>query len=452
MQRPCKPGSSRINATICRTPMPRSFDYNPVMNIFSSLPGHIQLRRLVNLRSLAVAAQLLTLAAVWKILELDMEWLPMLGGIAVLAIINFFTLLRLRSSKPVANLELFLQLSIDVLVLSILLYYAGGSTNPFVSLYLLPLVIAAATLPSRLTWGMAALTTTCYSLLIVYYIPLPHNHHNMDNAFNTHVMGMWLGFVISAVVVAYFVVKMAQAVRSRDEMLVKVREEILRNERLVALGTQAAGAAHELGTPLSTMAVVIGELQHDIGADQPELRDSLTLLDEQVRGCRRILDKMMLNAQDSGSTTLQPADELIAEVLDEWQLLRPAAQYRYDNSDAGPAPCIKVDVTLRAALMNLLNNAVDASAQAIEINTRWDSSNFILEIRDWGAGLSEEVALKAGSAFFTTKTEGRGLGLFLANATIERLGGTVRLFNREEGGATTKLTLPIAQTLSGDGR
>jgi len=417
--------------------------YNSAMNLFSSLPGHIQLRRLVNLRSMTVTAQLLTLFAAWQLLEMDLEWLPMLTGIAALTLINILTLLRLRNSKPVAHLELFAQLGSDVLALSVLLYYAGGSTNPFVSLYLLPLVIAAATLPSRFTWAMAALTTACYSLLMVYYIPLPHNHQDMDSAFNTHVMGMWLGFVISAVVVAYFVVKMAEAVRSRDELLAQVREEILRNERIVALGTQAAGAAHELGTPLSTMAVVIGELQHDADASPAELRESLTLLDEQVRSCKRILDKIMLNAQGSGTTTLQTADNLMAEVLDEWQLLRPAANYQY-NSSPQPAPLISVDVTLRAALMNLLNNAADASPHAIEINSRWDSANFILEIHDNGTGLSNEVALKAGSAFFTTKTEGRGLGLFLANATLERMGGTVRLFNREQGGATTELTLPVA--------
>lgn len=418
-------------------------DYNYQMNLLSSLPGHVQLRRLINLRSFAVAAQLVTLFAAWKILELDLEWLPMLIVIATLATINFFTYLRLGNSKPVISLELFLQLGIDVFGLSILLYYAGGSTNPFISLYLLPLVIAAATLPSRYTWGMAALTTACYSGLMVYYIPLPHNHEDMDNAFNTHVLGMWLGFVISAVVVAYFVVKMAEAVRSRDKMLVKVREEILRNERIVALGTQAAGAAHELGTPLSTMAVVIGELQHEECA--PQIQESLTLLDEQVRGCRRILDKMMVNAQDNGSSTLQTADNLMAELLDEWQLLRPAAQYRYDNRAAQPSPLIQIDVTLRAALMNLLNNAADASPESIEIITRQNSSHFSLEILDRGEGVSEDVALKIGSAFFTTKTEGHGLGLFLANATIERLGGTVRLYNRDGGGATTRLTLPIAQ-------
>jgi two-component system sensor histidine kinase RegB len=421
-----------------------STDYNLAMNgaLHSSLPGHSQLRRMVALRSIAIAAQLITLAVVWKILELKLDWEPMLLTIATLASINLFTLLRLRNVRIVSNPELFAQLSVDVIALTILLYYGGGSTNPFISLYLLPLVIAAATLPARYTWSMAALTVACYSLLMVYYIPLPHIHHHEDEAFNIHVMGMWLGFVISAVVVAYFVVQMAHAVRQRDEMLARVREEILRNERIVALGTQAAGAAHEMGTPLSTMAVVIGELQRS-AASPSELRDSLTILDEQVRGCKRILDKIMASAQDSGAVMLRPADALMAEVVDEWQLLRPTAQYHYHSSGVQPAPRINVDVTLRAALMNLLNNAADASPQPIDIHVHWDAANFKLEIRDHGQGLSNEASLKAGSAFFTTKKDGRGLGLFLANATIERMGGTVRLFNREGGGATTELTLPL---------
>ena len=446
--------------------------------ILSSLPGHDQLRRYVALRNIAIIAQLITLAVVWKILELGLDWQPMLLTIATLASINLFSWLRmggtegsghpavsllrglrLRNINIVSNSELFAQLSVDVIALTILLYYSGGSTNPFVSLYLLPLVIAAATLPGRYTWGMAALTAACYSLLMAYYIPLPHIHQHGDDAFNIHVMGMWLGFVISAVVVAYFVVQMAQAVRSRDEMLVRVREEILRNERIVALGTQAAGAAHEMGTPLSTMAVVIGELQHDLADTQPALRDSLAILDEQVRGCKRILDKILANAQDGSATLPRSVEELMAEVLDEWQLLRPTAQYHYSSPGSPPdkgagglgrpggvaAPLLNADVTLRAALMNLLNNAADASPQTLEIRADWDTASFTLEIRDQGTGLSEEATFKAGSAFFTTKSEGRGLGLLLANATIERMDGTVHLLNREGGGATTVLTLPIVR-------
>ena len=365
-------------------PQPLLCDYNCAMSstILSSLPGHSQLRRLVVLRGIAIAAQLITLGIAWKILKLQLDWQPMLLAIAMLASINLFSWLRLggsegsghpaasplrgsrlRRDSSVSNQELFAQLSVDVIALTILLYYGGGSTNPFVSLYLLPLVIAATTLPARYTWSMAALTAACYSLLMVYYIPLPPIHQHGDDAFNIHVMGMWLGFIISAVVVAYFVVQMAQAVRIRDEMLARVREEILRNERIVALGIQAASAAHEMGTPLSTMAVVIGELRHDAAANPPALRDSLTILDEQVRGCKRILDKIMANAQDSGATLPRPVDELMAEVLDEWQLLRPTAQYHYSSLTPPGLPCssspdkrrpggvsaprINVDVTLR---------------------------------------------------------------------------------------------------------
>jgi two-component system, sensor histidine kinase RegB len=313
------------------------------------------------------------------------------------------------------------------------------------------------------------LTTLCYTFLMKFYVPLPMLHgqspaasgmHDLagmggmarESIFSLHVLGMWLGFVLSAAIIAWFVVRMAQAVRQRDETLARVREEILRNERIVALGTQAAGAAHEMGTPLSTMAVVIGELRNDGAADQTALHDSLAILDEQVRACKRILDKIMANAQDSGAALPRTADELMDEVVNEWQLLRPAAQYHYRCSGIQPPPRLSTDVTLRAALMNLLNNAADASPQPIEIVSRWNSSVFTLEIYDQGAGLSEDAALKAGSAFFSTKQEGRGLGLFLANATIERMGGTVRLFNREEGGATTELTLPvIAEPATGAG-
>jgi two-component system sensor histidine kinase RegB len=212
-----------------------------------------------------------------------------------------------------------------------------------------------------------------------------------------------------------------------------------------------------MGTPLSTMAVVIGELRHDLPEDQAGLRDSLTILDEQVRGCKRILDKILSSAQDDGGMALQSVDGLMNEVLNEWQLLRPTAKYQYSSYEAGLAddlhkgtpeggatPQLNVDTTLRAALMNLLNNAADASPQGIEIISRCDAAHFILTVLDHGAGLSEEAARKAGSAFFTTKREGRGLGLLLANATVERLGGTVRLTNNPQGGASTELTLPLA--------
>lgn len=412
------------------------------------------LRRLVLLRSIAVAAQFATLALVYRFLEMKLQWAPMLTTVAMLALLNLLTWWRLRAAYPVFNLELFAQLCADVLALSVLLYFGGGSANPFISLFLLPLVIAAATLPRGYTWAMAAITTGCYTLLMRFYAPLPtasrHTEHEghlqhfipQDEVFNMHIVGMWIGFGISTVVVAYFVVKMAYAVRERDEALARMREETLRNERIVALGIQAAGAAHELGTPLSTLAVVIGELQHD-PAILPEWRDSLTILDGQVRACKRILDKLLANAQDSGTHIMQTLHQFLDATLDEWQLLRPEVQYRYRPSVAQPVPQLHTDPALRAALLNLLNNAADASPQGIDIHTHWDADNVTLKIQDHGSGLTPEVEDRLGSAFFTTKKEGHGLGLFLANATVERMGGSVRLVNREGGGTTTEVTLPL---------
>jgi two-component system sensor histidine kinase RegB len=447
-------------------------------SLLATQTGHSHLRRLFLLRCGTILAQFATLILVHRFLSPDFAWTPMLGAVCFLTLVNLLTWWRLSLDFPVGNLELFLQLSIDVLELTVLLYYGGGSTNPFVSLYLLPLVIAAATLPRRLTWGMAALTLTCYSLLMVWYVPLPggghmqhapaavqqmdHSQHNMammdmstmnmaaapsavvttsplGDAFNTHILGMWLGFVISALVVAYFAVEMARAVRVRDAQLNRVREEILRNERIVSLGTQAAGAAHELGTPLATMSVVIGEMRRD--CSDPEHQDSLNILDDQVRNCKRILDSLLAHAQETSSEL--SLEEFIRTVLDEWQLLRPTVHYRFHVKGLQPSPRVRADLALRSALLNLLNNAADASPEEMDILLRWDETNLTLEIHDHGPGLTSEVASRAGSVFFTTKQEGHGLGLFLANATLERLGGSVRLSNREGGGATTEVILPL---------
>ncbi|MFH2134400.1 MAG: ATP-binding protein [Pseudomonadota bacterium] len=446
-------------------------------SLLASQTGHSHLRRLFMLRNWAILAQLATLLLVHRFLSTDFAWLPMLTTVATLALANVFTWWRLSRDYPVSHLELFVQLTLDVTILSVLLYYAGGSTNPFISLYLLPLVLAAAILPRRYTWGMAALTLACYSLLMVWYVPLPsgdaHAQHNMQamtqiapdqhaghndpdfcrtepvpaaapepsplgDAFNTHVLGMWLGFLISAAVIAYFAVEMAAAVRLRDAQLNRVREDTLRNERIVALGTLAAGAAHEMGTPLSTMAVVIGEMRDE--CDNPEQKENLSLLDDQVKNCKRILDTLIRHAQE-------PPDEVDVEsflydVLDEWQLLRPTVHYRYRVDGVQPAPHLSADPALRAALLNLLNNAADASPDEMDILLHWNDERTVLEIRDHGPGLTPEAAERAGAAFFTTKEEGRGLGLFLANATLERLGGSVQLSNREGGGATTEVVLP----------
>lgn len=411
----------------------------------SQSPLSKNLQRLFLLRNIVIAAQCLTFALAYWVLEMQLQWTEMVTVAALLAVLNLATWLRLRRNWPVSSIEFFAQLLIDVFALSALLYFSGGSTNPFISLYLLPLTIAAAALPWAYTWLMAAITISCYTLLLFYYVPLPHDHEEHISEFNLHVSGMWLAFVLSTVLIAWFVVKMGISIRERDKDLALAREQALRNEQIIALGTLAAGAAHELGTPLATMAIVTGELQNDY-TENSEFQNSIRILRDQITHCKHTLTQLLADAgqarAEDGSG--QAADYFLSQVLDKWQLMRPSVKFTYQGKGVQPAPQILNTQLLSQSILNLLNNAADASLKHIEIEANWNERELQLEILDYGEGLTGEAAQRAGEAFFTSKAPGQGfgIGLFLANANIERFGGSVRLTNRE-GGACTKVILPL---------
>ncbi len=412
----------------------------------SQSPLSKNLQRLFWLRNIAIAAQCLTIGLVYWTIDIEIPWAQLVLVVALLALINFLTWIRLHRKWPVSHLEFFLQLLIDVLALSTLLYFSGGSTNPFISLYLLPITIAAATLPWRYTWVMAFITIACYTLLLFVYVPLPHEHSNHLIEFALHVSGMWLAFVLSTVIIAWFVVKMSASIRDRDQDLAKAREHALRNEQIIALGTLAAGAAHELGTPLSTMAVVTGELQQEYTQDN-EFQNNIRILRDQITHCKQTLTQLLAKVgqtrAEQGSEL--PVNEFLDQILDKWKLIRPSVQYTYHCTDKQPIPRIMDNQLLSQSILNLLNNAADASSKCIEIKSDWDNQMLHLEIVDDGEGLSAEAMQRAGEAFFSSKTPGQGfgIGLFLANANIERFGGSVRLFNLEQGGACTQVILPL---------
>jgi two-component system sensor histidine kinase RegB len=411
----------------------------------SQSPLSKNLQRLFLLRNIVIAAQCLTFALAHWVLEMQLPWTQMVAVTALLTLLNLVTWLRLYRSWPVSSIEFFAQLLVDVFALSTLLYFSGGSTNPFISLYLLPLTIAAAALPWAYTWVMAAITISCYTLLLFYYVPLPHDHEEHNTEFNLHVSGMWLAFVLSTVLIAWFVVKMGISIRERDKDLALAREQALRNEQIIALGTLAAGAAHELGTPLATMAVVTGELQKDY-TENNEFQNNIRILRDQITHCKHMLTQLLADAgqarAEDGSG--QAVDYFLRQVLDKWELMRPSVKFTYRSKGVQPAPQILNTQLLSQSILNLLNNAADASLKHIEIEANWDQQELHLEILDYGAGLTGEAAQRAGQAFFTSKAPGKGfgIGLFLANANIERFGGSVRLTNRE-GGACTQVTLPL---------
>ncbi len=300
---------------------------------------------------------------------------------------------------------------------------------------------------------MAAVTASCYGLLFFFNLPLAGMHSGHDEAgFHLHLVGMWVNFVLSAGFIAFFVARMAQAIRSRDAELARQKENALRNERIVALGTLAAGAAHELGTPLSTMAVVLGDLAKDY-ADKPDLARDLITLRQQVETCKQTITRMVAAAGQARAEGggAQPVDEFLRETLERWRLLRPSVSLTEQLSGSAPAPTILTEQTLQQAIVNLLNNAADASPESIELDCSWGRDRLRLEIRDRGAGLSDEAELRAGHGFFSTKPqgEGNGIGLLLARATLERLGGNLRLEGRADGGVCTLLELPLGRLAPG---
>jgi two-component system sensor histidine kinase RegB len=411
------------------------------------------LKRLMLLRSALACALALTICVVVLGFGIDLRLNLMTGIVLLLPAANLVARVRIRRGGGIREIEFFLQLLLDIAVLSALLYLSGGSTNPFVSLYLLPLVIAATTLPPPYAWSTAAVTVTCYGLLFFINLPLNGIHSGHGEAgFHLHLVGMWVNFVLSAGFIAFFVVRMAQAIRTRDAQLTQQKEEALRGERIVALGTLAAGAAHELGTPLSTMAVVLGEMAKD-HSSAPDLTADIAMLRRQVDICKQTITRMVsaagqARAEGGGA---EPLDRFLRDTLERWRLVRPAVTVSERLTGPAPAPEILSEQTLRQAIMNLLNNAADASPREVELECDWNRERLRLEIRDRGPGLSGEARQQIAGGFFTTKPQGQGngIGLLLARATLERLGGRVSLTPREGGGVCTLMELPLSTLVPG---
>lgn len=432
------PWNLRGNQTMPPAPAPAPSDQ-----------GASHLRRMLQMRWYAVGGQLALILAARPLLDITLPLIPMFAIVLLLAGFNLAARRRLARSHAVSDGELFAQLWVDITALTLLLYFSGGAANPLVSLYLPSIAIAAVVLPGRFVWGIVALSAICYSLLMHWYVPLQVT--DPERAMPLHLAGMWLIFVVSAALIAWFVVRMAATIRQRDRELAAAREEALRNERVIALGSLAAGAAHELGTPLATMAILAGELSRHAGPNA-QMQDDLALLREQVEHCKGILTSLaaragQARAEGGGAIGL---DRWLEQVIARWRRLRPHAVAKVSLRSTAPAACIVGEATLEQALLNLFNNAADAGEGAIDIEGEWDATCLRIEVGDRGPGFDAKVLRAAGRAFVSTREEGSGIGLFLAHAVVERLGGRIRLARREGGGAVTRVELPLDKLKAGD--
>ena len=406
----------------------------------------LNLFRLFLLRNISVASQLFVIVIVTQWLAIKLPLFPLVTILVCLLFWNFVSWWRTQHYGLESEREFFLQLAIDTVAFAGVLFYAGGATNPFAWFFLLPLMVAATVLAKPYIWSLAALTISCYSLLMKFHIPLGgSNHMSHSSGFEQHILGMWIGFVLSSVMISYFVAGIAHSMRQRDQALAKAREHALRDERIVALGTLAAGAAHELGTPLATISIVAEDLeQASIDAGDKELKKKVEIIQDQIARCKKALSVISASAGEerAESGQLMCVEEYLHQIINKWQHEKPTIKLRY-NLEGDDSSKLLAERALEQALINILNNAADASPNDVEFLANWDEKKLILEIKDRGPGFSEDDCAAAGKKMFSNKEHGLGLGLFLTHSVVGRLGGDVSLYNRQGGGVSTKITLPL---------
>ena len=398
-------------------------------------------RTLAWLRLCAIAGQsVAVLVCAWW-MQLRIPLLPLLLGIGVLAVFGVFAAWRLGKPWPVREVETVGHIAVDTLVLGYLLYFTGGANNPFVTLLLVPIALGAAALSVRALLAVSVLTSIAYVILLNWHVPLP-----LPTYSELHVAGMGVNFAITAVLLGFFINRLAHAVRLQQLEVQRVRERALRDEGILAIATQAAGAAHELNTPLSTMRTLLPELRREHADDAP-LAEDLALLEGQVDRCRTILREMVAfgKAQLSQEPERLSVAQFIHGCLERFQLLRPEAELTLELDPFTAETVLRTPPGLRHALINLLNNAVDASAsrdsRAVALRVSRTGGWLQLSVGDDGPGYA--ASGERAPLGQSQKQSGLGIGLALAEATAERLNG--ELIARNTGhGAEMSLRLPLA--------
>lgn len=436
-------GDKNHNVAIIRPvnqlPYPRQMPNNPALT---------NLRSLLAIRAIALLGQ----AGVLVYIFYTGRFSQSLWGLAlVLLAMGLFTAISLwRTTQPwpVKKRQFLLQLLADVIGWTVLMYFSGGADNPFVSYYIVPLVVAAAVLPWRFTWLIAVVSLVAYSSLFFLNRPLPlfapHVGMGHGNSVSIHTLGMWFNFLFSAGLITYFVVRMATVLRLQEERETQRREAGLRNDQIMAVASLAAGTAHELATPLSTMTVLVDELLQDktLGATS---RADCELLRGQLQQCRSTLAALSRTAETSCVGELQHllAHDFVQSVVERWGLRRPRVSRHFQCLGSPPVPVLAFDLTLRQAVENLLNNAADTGSQRIVVSLNWDNDLICLEVRDWGPGAPPELLQQLHRGDRNSDAGGLGIGLLLSRAAVERHGGQLSLHNSPEGGTIARVTLPL---------
>lgn len=423
--------------------------------------GRVRLMTLVLLRWLAVGGQFIAIFTVYYGFGYPLPLVPCLVVIAIPAALNVFVSLRYPSTKRLSGPETAAYLAFDIVQLSLLLALTGGLENPFSVLIVAPVVISATTLPVRSTIGLVALALFAATVLAFTHWPLPWDPEQPFKVPVTYVWGMWFGLVLGIGFTTIYAWRIATEAKRMSDALSATQAILAREHRLSAVGSLAAAAAHELGTPLATIALVAKELRRALPADGPHA-DDVALLGSQVERCRDILRRLSIRPEeDDRHTSLTP----LRAVLDEAAEPQAGFGIAIDidmPTDQGPEPVVRRSPELLHSVGNVIENAVDFARSRVGIEARWSDKEISLAISDDGPGFDHDVLDRLGEPYVTTRPndtnlrqgigddapEGMGLGFFIAKTFIERIGGRIAFGNRGgAGGAIVELHWPREKAL-----
>jgi two-component system, sensor histidine kinase RegB len=417
------------------------------------LAPHLALPWIVRLRYGMVAGEAVVILGMSYGLHLDF---PLLWTLAPLAIVLASNILlgRLRTLPTQFTQEtLGAIFCLDTLCLTAMLGLTGGPMNPFSLLYLVQITLSAVVLRKTWTWALGVLSTACFGLLFFFHVSMAaFESHHVEQGLSPHLIGMWIAFVVAAALITFFTGKIADALRTREQEVLVLQDQVAKNERLASLVTLAAGAAHELGTPLGTIAVVARELERfaaNIASNDAVLEDA-RLIRSEVDRCRRILERMSVQSAE-------PMGEAPSRVRVRDLLLQTIAQFpesrrallKIELNDEELAVVLPAQATVQS-VNALIQNALDATSdqRPVVISAREADSTLSIAVRDQGHGMPSNVLRRIAEPFFTTKEPGKGMGLgtFLVRTFAESLGGRV-LFDSAPGeGTTVTLELPVHST------
>jgi len=411
--------------------------------------GRLNFHWLVQLHWWAILGQCVVVLAAetWTSIGLPV-WT--IAGVLALELVGNVALGAWARRVQITDASIAAVMFLDVVVLTVLLDLTGGASNPFSTLYLVNVALAAVLLPHRWSWGLTAASLTGFGSLFVHEAMAGPSHHvrwemDHEHMMSAHLRGMWVAFALAAVFIVFFVQRVSRALASRERELQQARAQAERREKLASLATLAAGAAHELSTPLSTIAIVAKELQRSLATSvPPEVGADLQLVRDQVARCRDILDRMAAHAGENAGEPLAP---VTVRGWVEAALEGLAGRDRVDVETADAQ--VELVVPPRAladALRGMLKNALQASAPdgRVTLLVAAAGGRIRASVLDRGQGMPPDVLARVGEPFFTTKGpgEGMGLGLFLTRALAEQLDGAFHIAPRGGGGTEAWIDLP----------